>query len=209
MSKPSDLVQGTLDLLILTTVAAAPSHGWAIAKRIRQLERRRPAGDAGLLYPALHRLEQQGWLKASWIADRDRARGQGLRAHGCRPLSARERARELAPALDRDRARRPTHLTLETATKRWLDILRLRVRSLLRCAAAHRDLTRELRFHLDERRSPSWCLTGMEARRRSPHRHPGVRRAPEHRAAMPRDAPRRRGRQLRAGPALCLPDPAL
>jgi PadR family transcriptional regulator PadR len=68
MGKPSDLVQGTLDLLILTTVAAAPSHGWAIAKRIHQT-----SGDVlqvtqGSLYPALHRLEQQGWLKATWVA---------------------------------------------------------------------------------------------------------------------------------------------
>ena len=67
MSRPSDLVQGTLDLLILKTVAASPSHGWAIAKRIHHL-----SGDVlqvtqGSLYPALHRLEQQGWLKATWV----------------------------------------------------------------------------------------------------------------------------------------------
>lgn len=67
MSRPSDLVQGTLDLLILRTVAAEPCHGWAIAKRIRQV-----SGDVlqvtqGSLYPALHRLEQQGWLKATWV----------------------------------------------------------------------------------------------------------------------------------------------
>ena len=64
MSRPSDLIQGTLDLLILKTVALEPKHGWAIAKRIQQM-----SGDVlqitqGSLYPALHRLEQQGWLKA-------------------------------------------------------------------------------------------------------------------------------------------------
>jgi PadR family transcriptional regulator PadR len=64
MSRPSDLIQGTLDLLILKTVALEPTHGWAIAKRIQQV-----SGDVlqisqGSLYPALHRLEQQGWLKA-------------------------------------------------------------------------------------------------------------------------------------------------
>jgi PadR family transcriptional regulator, regulatory protein PadR len=64
MSRPSDLIQGTLDLLILKTVALEPRHGWAIAKRIQQV-----SGDVllitqGSLYPALHRLEQQGWLKA-------------------------------------------------------------------------------------------------------------------------------------------------
>lgn len=68
MSRPSDLVQGTLDLLILKTLAIEPRHGWAIAKRIRQI-----SGDVlqvtqGSLYPALHRLEQQGWLSATWIS---------------------------------------------------------------------------------------------------------------------------------------------
>ena len=68
MSRPSDLVQGTLDLLILKTLAIEPRHGWAIAKRIRQI-----SGDVlqvtqGSLYPALHRLEQQGWLAATWVS---------------------------------------------------------------------------------------------------------------------------------------------
>ena len=66
MSKPSDLIQGTLDLLVLKTLALEPMHGWGIAKRIRHV-----SGDVlqvtqGSLYPALHRLEQQGWLKATW-----------------------------------------------------------------------------------------------------------------------------------------------
>lgn len=66
MSKPTDLVQGTLDLLILRVIAAEPKHGWAIAQRISQL-----SGDVlkvgqGSLYPALHKLEQHGWIKAAW-----------------------------------------------------------------------------------------------------------------------------------------------
>ena len=64
MSKPSDLIQGTLDLLILKTVALEPRHGWAIAKRIQQVSRDVLLITQGSLYPALHRLEQQGWLKA-------------------------------------------------------------------------------------------------------------------------------------------------
>ncbi len=64
MSRPSDLIQGTLDLLILKTVALEPSHGWAIAKRIQQVSRDILQINQGSLYPALHRLEQQGWLKA-------------------------------------------------------------------------------------------------------------------------------------------------
>ena len=63
MGKPSDLVQGTLDLLMLKTIAPEPMHGWAIAKRIQQV-----SGEVlqGSLYPALHRLEQQGWIKVKW-----------------------------------------------------------------------------------------------------------------------------------------------
>jgi PadR family transcriptional regulator, regulatory protein PadR len=64
--RPSDLIQGTLDLLILRAVATEPRHGWAIAKRIQSA-----SGDVlqvkqGSLYPALHRLEQQGWIKSEW-----------------------------------------------------------------------------------------------------------------------------------------------
>lgn len=66
MAKPSDLVQGTLDLLILKTVALAPMHGWAIAKRIEQVSGEVLQVQQGSLYPALHRLEQQGWIRAKW-----------------------------------------------------------------------------------------------------------------------------------------------
>ena len=66
MPKPSDLLQGTLDLLILKTLATAPLHGWAVAKRIQVLSGEVLAVGQGSLYPALHRLEQQGWLRAEW-----------------------------------------------------------------------------------------------------------------------------------------------
>ncbi len=66
MGKPTDLVQGTLDLLILRTLALQPMHGWGIAQRIRQLSRDVLQVNQGALYPALHRLEQQGWIKAQW-----------------------------------------------------------------------------------------------------------------------------------------------
>jgi PadR family transcriptional regulator PadR len=73
LSKPTDLVQGTLDLLILKTVALEPAHGWAIAQRIRQM-----SGDVllvgqGALYPALHKLEQNGWITSEWaVSDNNR-----------------------------------------------------------------------------------------------------------------------------------------
>ena len=66
MGKPSDLVQGTLDLLILKTISAEPKHGWSIAKRIQQTSRDVLQVQQGSLYPALHRLEQQGWITAEW-----------------------------------------------------------------------------------------------------------------------------------------------
>src|ERR1044071_3500978 len=64
MAKPTDLVQGTLDLLILKTISLEPKHGWAIAKRIQQISREALQIQQGSLYPALHRLEQQGWIKS-------------------------------------------------------------------------------------------------------------------------------------------------
>jgi transcriptional regulator len=73
MGKPTDLVQGTLDLLILKTIAVEPKHGWAIAKRIQQISSDVLQVQQGSLYPALHRLEQQGWIKAHW-ADTDTGR---------------------------------------------------------------------------------------------------------------------------------------
>ena len=66
MGKPNDLVQGTLDLLILRTLSPQPMHGWAIAKRIQQLSCEVLQVQQGSLYPALHRLEQQGWIEAKW-----------------------------------------------------------------------------------------------------------------------------------------------
>jgi len=66
MSKPSDLIQGTLDLLILKTLSLEPKHGWAIAKRIEQVSNEALQITQGALYPALHRLEHQGWIRARW-----------------------------------------------------------------------------------------------------------------------------------------------
>src|SRR5258708_37576797 len=66
MSKPSDLIHGTLDLLILNTISLQPQHGWAIAKRIQQVSQEVLQISQGALYPALHRLEQQGWIRAAW-----------------------------------------------------------------------------------------------------------------------------------------------
>jgi transcriptional regulator len=66
LGKPTDLVQGTLDLLILKTISLEPMNGWAIAKRIVQISNNVLQVQQGSLYPALHRLEHQGWIKAEW-----------------------------------------------------------------------------------------------------------------------------------------------
>lgn len=71
--KPIDLVQGTLDLLILKSLALEALHGWAIARRIRQLSNDVLLIQQGSLYPALHRLEHQGWVAAKWgVTDENR-----------------------------------------------------------------------------------------------------------------------------------------
>jgi PadR family transcriptional regulator PadR len=66
MSKPSELIQGTLDLLILKTLSLEPQHGWALAKRIQQVSNDALQVTQGALYPCLHRLEQQGWTRSEW-----------------------------------------------------------------------------------------------------------------------------------------------
>ena len=68
MGRPTDFVQGTLDLLILKTLSVEAKHGWAIAKRIQQVSKETLQVQQGSLYPALYRLERQGWIKAEWRA---------------------------------------------------------------------------------------------------------------------------------------------
>ncbi len=73
MSKPTELVQGTVDLLILKIIAIEPMHGWAIAQRIRQMSNDVLQVGQSALYPALHKLEQQGWTEAEWrMSDNNR-----------------------------------------------------------------------------------------------------------------------------------------
>jgi PadR family transcriptional regulator, regulatory protein PadR len=76
MSKPTDLVQGTLDLLILKIIALEPMHGWAIAQRIRQMSGEVLQVGQGALYPALHKLEQNGWISAEWAVSENNRRAK-------------------------------------------------------------------------------------------------------------------------------------
>jgi transcriptional regulator len=66
LSKPADLVQGTLDLLILKILALEPLHGWAVSQRLKQVSSDVLQVSDGSLYPALHKLEQEGWITAEW-----------------------------------------------------------------------------------------------------------------------------------------------
>ena len=93
MTRPTDLVQGTLDLLILRTIADERMHGWAIAGRIQLLSHDVLQINQGSLYPALPRLERQGWIRAEWGTSESnrRARFYQLTADGRRRL-AQERA---------------------------------------------------------------------------------------------------------------------
>jgi len=94
MGKPTDLVQGTVDLLILKTIALEPLHGWAIAQRIRQLSDDILQVQQGSLYPALQRLEKQGWITAEWGASENnrRARFYRLTKAGVKRLTQEEAA---------------------------------------------------------------------------------------------------------------------
>ena len=90
MPPSTDLLQGTLDLLILRTLALEPMHGWGIALRIQQLSREVLQVGQGSLYPALHRLEYKGWIRADWgISDNNRrARYYALTRAGKKQLDA-------------------------------------------------------------------------------------------------------------------------
>ena len=159
MSKPSDLIQGTLDLLILKTVALEPRHGWAIAKRIQQV-----SGDVllitqGSLYPALHRLEQQGWLKAQ--AGRTDTGRDGKFYALTRPAAGSWRASSRAGTGCRRRSAwwcakpssgssAPPPSISEHRMSRTIDKVRLRLASLFRAGNAEQSLKQEIALHLQE-----------------------------------------------------------
>lgn len=92
MTKPADLLQGTLDLLILKSLALEPMHGWAVAHRIRQVSNNVLRVNQSALYPALHRLEHQGWIRAEWGSSENnrRARFYSLTRAGKKYLEREE-----------------------------------------------------------------------------------------------------------------------
>jgi len=103
-SSKSDLLQGTLDLLILRTLASGDMHGWGISQRLQQLSQDVLQVNQGSLYPALYRLEQQGWIESSWGDSENNRRAKFLRADAVGTQAARGRDRELGADHGRGRA---------------------------------------------------------------------------------------------------------
>jgi transcriptional regulator len=134
LSKPPDLVQGTLDLLILKILALEPLHGWAISQRLKQISGEVLQVSDGSLYPALHKLEQEGWIVAEWRPSENnrRAKFYALTRSGRRQLEHRE-----------------ARAGLSGEALRWLRKLRLRVRSLLLRERVEAELDEELRYHVE------------------------------------------------------------
>ena len=108
MGKPTDLVQGTLDLLILKILSLEPRHGWAIAKRIQQISKEALQVQQGSLYPALYRLEQQGWIKAEW---RETDTGRQAKFYALTRAGRKQLERELA---NWDRLSKAINVVVET-----------------------------------------------------------------------------------------------
>jgi PadR family transcriptional regulator, regulatory protein PadR len=103
LSKPTELIKGTLDLLVLRTLELEPLHGVAIADRIRQTTRGAFDVKAGSLFPALHRLEDEGWIVGAWqeSAERRRVKSYALTAAGRRKLTtAKAQWRRVVTAMD-------------------------------------------------------------------------------------------------------------
>jgi PadR family transcriptional regulator, regulatory protein PadR len=104
MTKPTDLVQGTLDLLIMRVIATEQLHGWAIAQRIQLLSRDVLQVNQGSLYPALYRLEHQGWIASEWGTSENnrKAKFYRLTQEGRRQLDAEtENWERVSAAIDR------------------------------------------------------------------------------------------------------------
>ncbi|MGA9471982.1 MAG: PadR family transcriptional regulator [Terriglobales bacterium] len=93
MSKPSDLVQGTLDMLLLKILALEPLNGWAVSQRLKQISSDVLGVSDGSLYPALHKLEQRGWIKAQWKASDNNRRAK---FYSLTPLGRKQLEKEAA-----------------------------------------------------------------------------------------------------------------
>ena len=154
-----ELPQGTLDLLILRTLLTGPQHGWAISERVQQVSSEVLSIQQGSLYPALHRLERRGWIKARWgTSDNNRrAKYYELTRSGEKQLEAEDRSLAQAVRCCRTGAGR--------SVASMLDDLRYRARALFRHNEVETELDEELRFHFD--REVEKYMSSRHDRRRS------------------------------------------
>ncbi len=159
MSKPTDLVQGTLDLLILKTIALEPMHGWAIAQRIRQMSGEVLQVGQGALYPSLHKLEQNGWISAEWAVSENNRRAKYYTLTKAGRKALEQEAAQWERLVGGDFADCPDGLIGEIAM-RWTSIFRLRLRSLFSRKRVEAELDEELRYHL-ERQMEEGIAAGM------------------------------------------------
>ena len=150
-----DLLQGTLDLLILRTLALGPMHGWAISQRIQQISDDVLRVNQGSLYPALHRLEDAGWIDAEWGRAREQPPGEVLPAHEAGRAAAERRAapvgahgRSPCARARRESVRRSSTLVRRPPNVTWTRLIR-RLRALRAGQALDGQLDVELQFHLD------------------------------------------------------------
>jgi PadR family transcriptional regulator, regulatory protein PadR len=147
MSKPTDLVQGTLDLLILKILALEPLHGWAIGQRLKQVSGDILSVSDGSLYPALHKLEQEGWIEAEWKPSENNRRAK---FYSLTRLGRKELEKEAAN-WNRLSAAISRVVKLKEAwkmrLKHWFYTVPLRLRSLFRRAQVEQELDEELRYH--------------------------------------------------------------
>ena len=93
MSRPSDLVQGTLDMLILKILALEPLNGWAMSQRLKQISSEVLGVSDGSLYPALHKLEHRGWIRAQWKSSENNRRAK---LYSLTPLGRKQLEKETA-----------------------------------------------------------------------------------------------------------------
>src|SRR5215472_7961499 len=142
-ARRNDILQGTLALLVLQTLASGRKmHGYAITAHIQRISDQLLRVEEGSLYPALHRMEQDGWVRAEWGEDREEPGGAVLFNHSKGTAAARGRAAELAAAHGRGRSRAGGGAVMSWAG---------RIRNALRPERVGREIDRELAFHLAEK----------------------------------------------------------
>ena len=117
-----DVLQGTLDMLILQTLQWGPQHGLRIAQGIRLKSEELLRVEAGSLYPALHRLEQQGWLKSEWKVSDKGQRAKYLPPHPVREETARSRAGQMGALRQGHRPRDAADRRITRSCHDWFDV---------------------------------------------------------------------------------------